>query len=703
MEEQTELLKIVSEKKKEEYPAVIEARASYPFLYHLSEVRENLISSLPLRKGMRVLELHGECGALTGKLLEMTGDVTAVTENAQNAEIIKVRNQGKAGLRVVTEEEFWRNTPQAVQKGLAAEGEGVFLRNAPQAVQKGLAAKGEKASSGNSYDVILVVGKTYEAAARFPLLKTLLAEGGRIFLADANRLGLKYFAGCQEEYAGGFFSGAEGYPDGRRERCYSRKEYEALFLRNGFEILRWYYPYPDYKFPAVVYSDRWQPGQGELSDNRRNFDKDRYQLFEERRVFDTILSEGLFPEFSNSYLMEAYISGQGAAEKKELLYTKYSNERAKEFAIRTEAVQEPEGKIMVHKIPLYPEGERHIDHIREAYERLMADCSVSEIAFCGCEKQENAVCFPFVEGLTLQDVMEEALRQGEKDRVRAILEDYVRRIRENGETIPFVMTEEFRRVFGEASFQAGKEAARVCDIDLIFPNILVPEADVRSGKQPKDWNWTVIDYEWTFFFPMPKAFVLYRAMYFTYYQILNDTDWELQELMELAGITEPMQQSFMEMERQFQRYLGKGAVPVRNLQRKMGTKIISLENASGAGDEGELFIREEEWLRVRKIYFHIDRVDYQDGSAVCSGWALAKVKDGRTLPVHIRVTDKDGKEMSLELHRKKRKDVAETLKIRHVTNPEFGFDCVWIAPPGEKWNLHFSLGNCEKIFETAAL
>lgn len=684
MEEQRELLKIVSENKKEEYPAVIEARASYPFLYHLSQARENLVSSLPLRKGMRVLELHGECGALTDRLLEMTGDVTAVTENEQNGEIIRARSRGKAGLQVVTDEEFWKKAADTAGDGPASEGEGQ--------------------SPESRYDVILIVGRTYEAAARFSQLKTLLAQGGRIFLADANRLGLKYFAGCEEEYAGGYFAGVEGYPDGRRERCYTRKEYEALFGQSGFEILRWYYPYPDYKFPAVIYSDRRQPGRGELSDNRRNFDRDRYRLFEERRVFDTILSEGLFPEFSNSFLIEACMPGQRAegGREKELLYTKYSEERAGEFAIRTEVVRETGGKLTVHKIPLHSRGESHMTHIKEAYERLRANWHTPNITFCHCEKEENALCFPFVEGLTLQDVMEEALRQGDGERVQAVLEDYVRRIRENGTNTSFVMTEEFRRVFGEVSIPEGTEAAGVCDIDLIFPNILVPEPQVRGNIRPADWNWTVIDYEWTFFFPVPKAFILYRAMYFTYYQILNDTGWELGELMDLAGITEAMQQCFMEMERQFQRYLGKGVLPVRNLQRIMGTKIYPLAHSSG-GEQGELLIREEEWLKVGKIYFHIDRLDYQDGSAVCSGWALAKVKDGRTLPVHIRVTDEAGKEMPLELRRTQRRDVAETLKIRRVTEPDFGFDCVWIAPPGKKWNLHFSLGKCEKIFETAAL
>lgn len=41
-------------------------------------------------------------------------------------------------------------------------------------------------------------------------------------------------------------------------------------------------------------------------DNRRNFDRDRLKLFDERAVYDTLLAEGVFETFANSYLIEAY-------------------------------------------------------------------------------------------------------------------------------------------------------------------------------------------------------------------------------------------------------------------------------------------------------------------------------------------------------------------------------------------------------------
>lgn len=64
-----------------------------------------------------------------------------------------------------------------------------------------------------------------------------------------------------------------------------------------------YYPYPDYKFMTTLYSDRYLPKVGELSNNIRNFDRDRMLLFDEKKVFDMLIREGLFGQYSNSFLV----------------------------------------------------------------------------------------------------------------------------------------------------------------------------------------------------------------------------------------------------------------------------------------------------------------------------------------------------------------------------------------------------------------
>ena len=72
-----ELYETIKQNSKADYAGIIEQRASYPYLYHLSQIREYLVSFLPFDKDMRVLDCNPECGALTGKLLAMAGGAGA--------------------------------------------------------------------------------------------------------------------------------------------------------------------------------------------------------------------------------------------------------------------------------------------------------------------------------------------------------------------------------------------------------------------------------------------------------------------------------------------------------------------------------------------------------------------------------------------------------------------------------------------------
>ncbi|MCI5874723.1 MAG: hypothetical protein PUJ55_13440 [Clostridiales bacterium] len=272
----TELYDIIRQHGDEGYENIISEKSSYPYLYHLSGIRQNLIDWIPMNKDMCVLERNPECGALTGKLLEKAGAVTCVAEDAQRAGIIKARNETTEGtLTILSEPDFL--TASCLEK----------------------------------YDVILIVGSFYRFKEELVRLRQQLKPNGRLIVADANRLGLKFFAGCREEYRGTYFSGVEGYENEQdivvSPRCYTKGEYTKCLKEAGFAECKFYYPYPDYKFPNCIYSDEWLPREGELMDNRRNFEGDRLQFFDERKVYDTFLKEGVFETFSNSYLIEAYV------------------------------------------------------------------------------------------------------------------------------------------------------------------------------------------------------------------------------------------------------------------------------------------------------------------------------------------------------------------------------------------------------------
>ena len=90
-----------------------------------------------------------------------------------------------------------------------------------------------------------------------------LKPDGKIILAIENRLGLKYWAGCTEDHFGTLFEGIQGYPKTKGVKTFSRKEFNGILEEAGNLKADWYYPYPDYKFPMTIHSDRHLPASGE--------------------------------------------------------------------------------------------------------------------------------------------------------------------------------------------------------------------------------------------------------------------------------------------------------------------------------------------------------------------------------------------------------------------------------------------------------
>ena len=275
-----ELLQIVRETPPEEFDRVIRERKSWPILYHLSKSRENIIRSVSVGENEQILEIGAGCGAVTGELANKA-PVTCIDLSKKRSLINAYRNRDKENIEILV--------------GNFADIE----KELPQ------------------YDVITLIGVLEYAAlyiqsdnadAEFlRLIRKHLKKNGRIYIAIENRFGLKYWAGCQEDHLGGFFRGIEGYEKGQGVHTYGRSELEKLICDSGYKDCFFYYPYPDYKFPSVIYSDEYLPHKGELMNNNMNFDRDKVFLFEESKVYDSIIDEKEYPFFANSFLVEAWI------------------------------------------------------------------------------------------------------------------------------------------------------------------------------------------------------------------------------------------------------------------------------------------------------------------------------------------------------------------------------------------------------------
>lgn len=505
-----ELLSIVKDYAQVEYRQIIEEKKSWPILYHLSPLRENIVDWIPMKHTEKVLEVGSGCGAITGALSRKAGEVTCV-DLSKKRSMINANRHAECENVTIHVGNF-----KDIEPDLPDNFDYIFLIGVFE--------------YGQSY-----MGSKTPFEDFLNMIKKHLAPGGRIVIAIENKYGLKYFAGCKEDHLGTYFSGIENYEAGGGVRTFSRKGLEKILASCGVGKYHFYYPYPDYKFMTTLYSDEYLPGRGELSNNMRNFDRDRMLLFDEKNAFDGIVEDKLFSVFSNSYVV---IIGDGFDVK----YSRFSNDRAKEYCIRTDICRDAEGKAHVEKHPLCKEAEEHIRSMEDAYRSLLARYEGGNISVnvCTLMEEDGKVwdSFEFLPGRLLSELLDECLEKDDCEGFHKLFCEYVERTGYNP-TYP------------------------AADFDMIFSNIMV------DGDK-----WSIIDYEWTFGKEVAPRELAFRAVYCYLLENEKRNKLNLDLIMEKLEITEEEAENFREQERGFQEFVTGQHKSMAQMRDLIGNRVL---------------------------------------------------------------------------------------------------------------------------------
>lgn len=541
------LERIISQYKESDYHTQITACGRYEVMYQLAESRAHVIQWLPLPESAMVLELGAGCGTLTSALLQKGAHVTCQEENTSYAKLNAIRHKESSMLKIFAMP-FEMCEPMLGQK----------------------------------YDCIIAIGVLACAGPNLlKRLRTHLKPQGMLVVAVDNQFGLKYWAGCKEEHTHRYFAGLENRM-GLGVRMYTKASLEKELAEAGFLQPEFYYPYPDYRFARDIYSDRYLPRKGDLTYNIANYADDRLILFDEEKVYDSIIEDGQFPLFSNSYLCIAkndcqreMIQNQANENNEpviDIIYTRYADDRAPDYALRTDMIQTNTGR-EVHKCALYSQGAAHVAHIEKAYKKLCSQYENTGLKFNRCRCGDAGIEFEYLQGKPLQEIVQQAVIRQDMKKVFDILRRMVQYIRNGTNNRQFAMTKDFAKVFGEVNIAAfeGENCSEVSDIDLTLPNIIVN----------KDGDWNVIDYEWTFFFPIPQNFLIYRMLFFLHLDNPGIDELSMDKLLSFAGIRDLQAGAFAEMERAFQSFVTAGQAPYREMVNLLGRSyrnIVQLES-----------------------------------------------------------------------------------------------------------------------------
>lgn len=524
------MLDIARNYAKVEYPRIIEEQASWPVFYHFSTARENIVDWIPMDKNSKVLEIGSGCGAITGALARKAGKVTCVDLSKKRSLINAYRNQDCDNV--------------TIKVGNFREIESDLDTDYDYCLLIGVFEYGQSYIGGDT---------PYEDFLK--IIRKHTKTGGRIVIAIENRYGLKYWAGCMEDHLGQYFKSMEGYVPSDGVKTFSKNGLKRIFEACGEKKAQFYYPYPDYKFMTMLYSDTRLPLRGELCLNNRNFDRDRLKLFDEKAVFEGILEDGIFDMYSNSFLV---ILGDDIGVE----YARYSNDRADEYKICTEML-DIDGDRLIRKRALSERGTGHLQAMRDHFDSLLEAYKDSSLTICPAKlvDEGKSVIFPFIKGRTLAQLMDECLSRDDQEGFENLFNEYIERI------------------------SAGLE--KVADYDLIFSNIIVD----------KD-TWTVIDYEWVEKKPADIKEIAFRALYCYILEDDNRKILNYDSIIKRLSITADEEQGYREREALFQKEVTGRYKSLGEIRDLIGGKVLSLT------DRMEDEIQRENRYRIRVYLDH---------------------------------------------------------------------------------------------------
>lgn len=274
-----ELLEIVKSHTEDTFNQVIAERKKWPITYHLSHIRQNIIEWYPITKEDNVLEIGAGCGAITGALAEKGKKVTCVELSKKRSLINAYRNQKYENIEILV------GNFQEIEPNLPNDYDYITLIGVLEYAEAYIN------SGGSSYQEFVQI------------IRKHLKPDGKLIVAIENKYGLKYWAGCKEDHVSSYYEGIEGYTHTKGVKTFSKAGLIRLFSDCGMKVEAFYYPYPDYKLPMVIYSDSYLPKKGELNNNHMNLDNERIISFDEGKVYDSLIEDELFDIFSNSYLI----------------------------------------------------------------------------------------------------------------------------------------------------------------------------------------------------------------------------------------------------------------------------------------------------------------------------------------------------------------------------------------------------------------
>ena len=339
----------------------------WPSRYHLDRRRTNILRPINFDKSMRVLDVGAGTGVMSRYAAERGAEVVALEGDSMRAEVASLRCEGlNVDVRCGSVNDF---------------------------------------DDSEGFDLILVIG-VLEYATNHPAgssgflkkLSQLLNPDGSIVIAIENQMGLAYWMGANEDHLNEPWVGLEGYVSTSSVKTFSKPVLSSLLTDAGFKHQNWLYPFPDYKLPLTILSDRayMENDRVDLIDQLVGSPVDRSRsgvlpFFDTRALHRQVIDSDMGQDMSNSFLVICRLNESKSILDEDVIAWRFSGDRKKDFlGVRQVTVED---------------GTRKINR-KPAYENISSGSSWL------IQKNDESPAEKYVSGPNLEQLALKSLREG---------------------------------------------------------------------------------------------------------------------------------------------------------------------------------------------------------------------------------------------------------------------------------------------------
>lgn len=344
----------------EDFTDILKSDNRMQVFYHLSPIRMSILNWYDFAENSSVLEIGGEFGALTGLLCDTCAHVTTVEYGRYKAQAIAERYKKRNNLDIyagnVLDIKFKETFNYVIMVGSL-----------------------ERQCSGD------INGAAYTNYLK--QISGLLKPDGTLLLAVDNQYGLKYLCGETDDYTELPFGSINGRVQKKKGRLFHKKELHNIIRDSGWENIKYYYPMPDYKLPQMIYTDDYLPKK-DVKERLILYYKNMTSLvMNEKDLYADIIENGVFPFFSNSYLVEAWNKGNCS----NAIYATVTTDRGCIHGTAT-SIHQQEDKCWVKKKSIFEEG---FESIQLIYNNL-SEMQKRNLKIVPHEWERNELVMPYI-------------------------------------------------------------------------------------------------------------------------------------------------------------------------------------------------------------------------------------------------------------------------------------------------------------------